>query len=165
MDQQTRLVALAHLHNGLKPADAAERTGISYASALKLKKELNRAKEKNAILDLFELNKAALDILLNGVKQQLMPIAEDIDAVEALDGEIQTITKGIEGGKLLNEDFQDAARAIANKIAVSATTTNSAESVLHLSKALCELQNAFFSREATPASHLPMSTFEEHLGN
>ena len=165
MDTQTRLLALAHLKNGKKPSDTAEITGITYAAALKLKKELHAAEEKNAILSLFQLNEAALEILLSSVRQQLMPILEAFDVEDQIDGEIQTITNGVSGGKLLNEDFQASARAISNKITTVALTANNAETILSLAKALCELQQAFFGKETVPSGNLPMSSFEQHLRN
>ena len=73
MDEQTRLLTLAHLKNGKKPADAAEITGITYASALKLRKELHAAEEKNVIQELFNLSDASLEILLESVRKQLKP--------------------------------------------------------------------------------------------
>jgi hypothetical protein len=165
MDEQTRLLTLAHLKNGSKPADAAELTGISYASALKLKKELHAAEERNSILQLFKLDKASLEILLDGVKKQLIPAIEAFDMEEEVNGEVQKLTNGIDGGKLLNQEFQDSASAIANKITITAMAANNAETILLLSKALCELQRAFFGGDSAPASGLPISSFEQHLKN
>jgi len=165
IDAQTRLLALAHLKNGKKPADTADITGITYAAALKLKKELHAAEEKNATLELFQLNDVALGILLESVKQQLMPAIDAFNVAEQVDKEVQTLTNGIAGGKLLNEDFQESARAIANKITTVALSSSSSESILNLSKALCELQNAFFGKETVPSGNLPMSSFETHLRN
>ena len=165
MDEPTRLLTLAHLKNGTKPADVAELTGVSYAAALKLKKELYAAEERNAVLQLFKLDKAALEILLDSVRKQLTPAIEAFGIGELVDSEVQTITNGVEGGKLLNQELQDSASAIANKITSAALTANSAETILQLSKALCELQRAFFGNDSAPSGNLPISSFEQHLRN
>lgn len=166
MDEQTRLLALAHLHNGTKPADVGELVGISYASSLKLKKELHAAIERNRILDLFKLDKAALEILLESVKKQLVPAIDAFDIGEAVEGEVERLKTGIEGGQLLDKTFQNSANAIANKITTVAMASNNAETLLSLSKALCELQKAFFAPDQGPGgTNLPVSSFEQHLRN
>ena len=163
MDEQTRLLTLAHLKNGKKPADAAELTGITYASALKLRKELHAAEERNRILELFKLDEAALDILLESVRKQLMPAIEAFGIGELVEEEIKDLTKGIDGGKLLNQEFQASARTLANKITSAAITANNSDTILQLAEALCKLQNAFFGQEANPSNHLPATSFEQHL--
>ncbi len=164
MDEQARLLTLAHLRNGKTPADAAELTGITYAASLKLKKELHAAEERDKILELFKLDKAALEILLESVRKQLMPAIEAFGIVELVEEEISDLTKGIEGGKLLNQEFQDSAKALANKITQAAIISNNADTILALSKALCELQRAFFGTESGGgAANLPATSFEQHL--
>lgn len=165
MDEQTRLLALAHLKNDTKPADVADIVGISYASALKLKKELHAAEQRSTVLQLFKLDKAALNILLESVKKQLTPAIEAFDVGELVNEEVDKITNGVDGGKLLNQEFQDSASAIANKITTAALTASNAETILLLSKALCELQRAFFGNDSGPQSNLPISSFEQHLRN
>jgi len=163
MDEQSRLLALAHLQNGKKPAEAAELTGITYASALKLRKELHAAVERNKILELFKLDKAALEILLQSVEKQLIPAIEAFGIGELVNTEVQTLTNGIEGGKLLNQEFQATASTIANKITSAALTANNSDTILQLARALCELQNAFFGREINTTTNLPATSFEQHL--
>ena len=166
MDEQTRLLTLAHLKNGKKPADAAEITGITYASALKLRKELHAAEEKNVIQELFNLSDASLEILLESVRKQLKPAIEAFGVGELVEIEVEDLTKGIKGGKLLNQEFQATASTLANKITQAALISSSADTILQLSKALCELQNAFFGSSAAPAAtNLPATSFEQHLRN
>ncbi len=164
MDEQVRLLTLAHLKNGKKPADAAELTGVTYAAALKLRKELHAAEERDRILELFKLNEAALEILLESVRKQLMPAIEAFGVGELVEKEITELTESIKGGKLLNQNFQDSARALSNKITQAALTSNNAETILSLAKALCELQRAFFgSDNGGGSANLPATSFEQHL--
>lgn len=163
MDEQARLLTLAHLKNGMKPADAAELMGISYAATLKLRKELLAAEEKDKILSLFKLDKAALGILLESVTKQLTPAIEAFGIGELVHDEVQDLTERIDGGSLLNQELQRAGSALANKITQTATVATSAETVLSLAKALCELQRAFMGDSGVGA--LPATSFERHLRN
>ena len=164
MDEQTRLLALAHLKNGMKPADTAELMGISYAATLKLRKELLAAEERDKILDLFDLDKAALGILLESVSKQLRPAIEAFDIGKAVEGEVQDLSERIDGGSLLNQELQQAGSALANKITAVATVATSADTIMSLAKALCELQNAFNGKSGGIGA-LPATSFEKHLRN
>lgn len=163
MDEQVRLLSLAHLKNGMKPADAAELMGISYAAMLKLRKELHAAEEKDKILSLFKLDEAALSILLESVTKQLTPAIEAFGIGELVEEEVSDLSDRIDGGSLLNQELQEAGSALANKIKITATVATSADTVLSLAKALCELQRAFMGDSSVGA--LPATSFEKHLRN
>jgi len=168
MDQQTKLLCLAHLKNGEKPADAAEFAGISYAAALKLKKELHAAEERGKILELFDIDKASLEILLEGVKKQMVPAIDAFDIGEEVEEAVHGLAESASGGNILNTQLQDSASAIAKKITTVAMAANNADTLLSLSKALCEIQRAFFANEiggANGAAGIPLSSFEQHLKN
>ena len=164
MDEQVRLLTLAHLKNGMKPADAAELMGISYAATLKLRKELHAAEEKDKILSLFKLDKAALEILLESVTKQLTPAIEAFGIGELVENEVKDLSDRVDGGSLLNQELQEAGSALANKIKLTATVATSADTVLSLAKALCELQNAFCGQTGSIGA-LPATSFEKHLRN
>ena len=162
MDEQTRLLALAHLQNGMKPADTAELTGISYAACLKLRKELKAADEKNKILQLFQLDKAALEILLESVTKQLTPAIEAFGIGELVEEEVHDLSERIDGGSMLNQELQAAGSALANQIKQAGAISSSADTILSLSKALCELQRAFYG-DGQGTGALPATSFEKHL--
>lgn len=162
MDEQIRLLTLAHLKNGKKPADAAELMGISYAACLKLRKELEAAEKKDKVLQLFQLDKAALNILLESVTKQLTPAIEAFNIGELVEDEVNDLSERIDGGSLLNQELQAAGSALANKITQTATVATSADTVLSLAKALCELQRAF-NGETGGIGALPATSFEKHL--
>lgn len=163
MDEQVRLLTLAHLKNGMKPADAGELMGISYAASLKLKKELIAAEERGKILQLFQLDKAALGILLDSVTKQLTPAIEAFNIGELVENEVHDLSDRIDGGSMLNQELQEAGSALARKITVTAAVATSADTILSLAKALCELQNAFTGDSGVGA--LPATSFEKHLRN
>ena len=169
MDQQTKLLALAHLKNGLTATEVSnlEELDITYARTLKLKKQLHEAERTDSILGLFELNEAALEILLDSVKANLTPAIEAFGIGELVDEEVKELSKSINGGKLLDREMQFAATAIAKKIAQTAVISNNAETVLALAKALSELQIAFFGNGAhsSPIALPGAGSFERHLRN
>ncbi len=161
MDEQTRLLTLAHLQNGMKPADTADLMGISYAACLKLRKALKSAVEKDKIHQLFALDKAALEILLESVTQQLIPAIDAFDIGDLVEGEVQSLTERIDSGSVLNKELQDAGKALANKIKLTGAISTSADTILSLAKALCELQRAFNGDNS--GAGLPVTSFEAHL--
>jgi hypothetical protein len=166
MDEQTRLLCLAHLKNGIKPAEAAERVGVSYGTALKLKKQLYEAEQRDKVRELFKLDKAALEILLDSVEKQLEPAIEAFGIGELVETESHELAESISGGSLLNKEFQTSASAIAKKITSVAAASNNADTILSLAKALCELQRAFFANETNSINNpagIPLSSFEQHL--
>jgi hypothetical protein len=164
MDEQTRLLTLAHLKNGTKPADVSDLMGITYAAVLKLRKELKVAEEKNTILQLFSLDEAAVEILLESVKKQLKPAIEAFGIGELVEEQVQDLSDRVDGGSALNQELQQAGSALANKITQAAIGASSADTVLSLAKALCELQRAFFgdSSGGGPGA-IPATSFEKHL--
>ena len=102
---------------------------------------------------------------MNSVEKQLTPAIEAFGIGDLVTQEVSNLTNGIEGGKLLNEEFQESARAISSKITTVALTATNAETILSLSKALCELQKAFFGSDMNNSAHLPATSFEQHLRN
>ena len=172
MDRQIKLLALAHLKNGLTPTEVSniESLDLTYARALKLKKQLYEAEQTDTILKLFELQETALEMLLESVKKDLTPAIEAFGIGELVEDEVHELSKSVAGGKLLNQDLQQAASALAQKITQVAIVANNAETVLSLAKSLSELQTAFFgpgahgAGAASGAPGLPApGAFERHL--
>ena len=161
MDEQTRLLSLAQLKNGKTPADTAELMNITYAAALKLRKELIAAEENNKILNLFNLEEAALEILLDSVTKQLTPAIEAFGIGELVAEETKELSKSVRGGNLLNQELQTAASSLTKKITAVSLVVNNAETLLALSKALVELNNSF--KPSDGGASLGAASFEKHL--
>ena len=160
MDEQVRLLSLAHLHNGKTPTETSELMDISYASALKLKKALLVAEKDGKIEHLFKLDEAALNILLDGVRKQLVPAIDAFGIGKLVDEEVDELTKGINGAKLLSIELQGAASTLVTKITTVAVTATNADTIVSLSEALCKLQIAFKTTDINP---LQITSFERHL--
>jgi len=167
MDNTTRLMALAHLHMGRTPTETSDLVqDCSYTAALKLKKALMAAEESATILELFDLEAATLEVLMESVKEKLTPAIEAFGVGELVEAEVHELSTGIKGGQLLNVELQNAASAIANKIKGAATVSNNAETILSLAKALVELQNSFFgagAHGAGGAQDASVLDFERYL--
>jgi len=168
MDHQTRLLCLAHLKNGKTPNEAAAEVDISYASALKLRKQLHEAETNDTVLKLFDLPETALEILLDSVTNELTPAIEAFGIGELVEDEVHELSKSVAGGKLLDREMQTAATALAQKIAQVALLANNAETVLTLAKSLAELQTSFFGPGGSSSANSPLGlpspgAFERHL--
>lgn len=155
MDEQTRLLALARFKHDASATDVSNELGITYARALKLRKELKEAEENDAIRELFNLPEDALAILLEAVKDNVAPAIEAFALEGELEEAVEDITKGVQGAKLLDTALQDAAKALANKIQVAAATANNTETLLNLAKALAELNNSFFGSSSSATQGVP----------
>ena len=160
--EQTKLLALAHLKTGLAPKEVAELLNISYSAALKHKKELMQAESKNAVLDLFDLEAAALETLLEKVKTELTPAIDVLEGDLELADALSNIDSSVKKGSALEKELQDAAVEVTRKVAAAAILTNSTETLLTLAEALAKLQGAFFAK-GTNVQVNQMGSFERFL--
>jgi hypothetical protein len=159
-EEKIRLTSLAHLKHGIPPKEVAELTGISYAKALKLRRQLEEAEENGTMFELFNLKDAARQVLFDSVKDKLLPIAESLDAEEALEGELIELNKEIEELGKLDETTQKAAIALVDKIASAAVLANNSDTLVNLADALCKVQLTFFGQGA----HNPNGPVQGALG-
>src|SRR5690606_23259687 len=83
LSEHDKLIALAHLHAGKSPRQVEELcSNISYAQALRLRKELDEAIRTNSLSEIFNLGEAALENLLSRVQEDLE------DPVRELTGDV-----------------------------------------------------------------------------
>ena len=167
IDENTKLYALAHLKNGKPPKEVSEMfKDISYAQALKLKKELNKAEHTNKLHTLFNMEEAALQTLLSKSQEEL------VDAVAVLEGDVEVaaeavdrLSAGIQGMGILEKELQDAAVQVTKKIAIAAVTVTTAESLVTLADALAKLQNSFFAKGTNVQVNNINGSFEKYLSD
>jgi len=166
MDESTKLGAFAHLKNGLTPAEVSDlMPEVSYAQALRLRKELVAAEETNTLNQLFNMEDAAIELLLEAVQQKLSEPAEVLESANLVPAEINRIAQGVAGAQKLDVSAQQAAEAILLKIKLVAPMTANSETLVSLADALCKIQVAFFGPAGGPAgsdSNSPGS-FEKYL--
>lgn len=164
IEERTKILALAHLKTGKKPKDVSELLDISYAQALKLNKELAKAEEQNRVQDLFDLEEAALETLLEKVSDELSPAVQVLEGdVETLDDMLSTVGQNVEGMQILEKELTDAAIQLAKKITAQAVSTSGTDSLLVLTDALAKLQMAFFAKGTNVQINNMNGNFEKYL--
>ena len=163
MDEKTRLLALAYLKQEKKPKEVADILDISYAQAVKLRKELEEAEKRGTIQDLFNVSEAVLETVLEAARKELEPTELVLSDTQAIEGELQSIKESVSKGDLLEKEFQDSALALAKRINSLAASATQAETVVMLARALSELQTSFFAKGANVQVNNFNSGFEEYL--
>ena len=161
--EKTKMLALAYLKNGMRPkqvADAIE--GLSYSQALNLRKELELAEEQNTLTELFSLDKAALETLLESVKSRVTEDAGDLVEGELIEASIDKIASQVHGIQKLEESLNKAAIIMSQQIQAKAILANSPDSLLVLAEALAKLQLAFFAK-GTNVQVNNIQNFEQFL--
>ena len=147
LSDKTKIIALAHLKNGKRPKEVADLVeGLSYSQALTLKKELVEAEEQNTLLDLFSLDEATLETLLERTKEELTEESEGLIEGEVIQASVKELARGIGAAQAMEETFSRAASSLAKKIESQALLATSADSLLVLAEALAKLQTAFFAK-------------------
>lgn len=166
LDEKSKLIALAYLHQGKSPREVEELCpGVSYAQALRLRKELDHAIKENTLAELFSLEQAALDSLLQNVQLELGEAAKVLTGDDViLKDEISKLADGVQTGQQLQADINRAASVTVAKLQLVAQTTSSFEALVAVAEALSKLQTAFFKTGNINIANFPNgSKFEEFL--
>jgi hypothetical protein len=164
LSEEVRLTALAYLYQGKTPREVETLVkDISYAQALRLKKELEQSKEDGTVADLFNLSGAAIEIVLEQAKAIIeakdIPIEGTLESVEDV---ISSIKDDIQATKILKAELAEAGTEVVKKIKALAKVTNSSEVILNLAEALSKMQGSYF-RTATVTVKPDEDAFQEFL--
>lgn len=146
LNEQDKLIALAYLYKGSSAREVEEAcANVSYAQALRLRKELDKAKLNDTVQELFNLEEAVLENLLSTVQENLS------EAAEVLTGDYLPLEKAVVdlGDKVKNQillevTLSQAAVELTNKIKAAAVLTTNVDSLLILAESLSKLQTAYF---------------------
>lgn len=172
MTQKERLIALAYLHQGKTPREVETLCpGVSYPQALRLRKELASAVEANTLNELFNLEEAALETLLESVEDELKEAAEVMTGdLMPLNNALDSIESRIKESKLLELELAKAGQTLARQIERHSVIVNSPESLLALAEALAKLQTAYFKNSNIQIANInnqngenPAGSFEDLL--
>lgn len=146
LNNKERLIALAYLHQGKSPKEVETLCpNVSYPQALRLRKELNEAIEANTLNELFDLEEAAIESLLDNVKSELEEAAEVLTGdLMPLNNALESVESRIRESKLLEAELAKAGQTLAKRIERQAAIANTPESLLSLAEALAKLQTAYF---------------------
>lgn len=167
LDEKTKILALARLKNGDKPRAISESLSISYATVLQLKKDLAKAEEQNLVHELFDLEPAVINTLLEKVHTELEPAVDILTGeVTPLNDELTAVSENVRGMQILEKELSDAATQLARKINAQAITTTSTDNLLALTEALAKLQTAFFAKGTNvQVNNVNANGFEKYLGD
>lgn len=142
MTEAVKYKAIVRLHEGAEPKVIAEELDIPYSRVLKYRSELKEAEVSGDLHKLLHLDAAAVDLMANelvrGLPEELQPQAKAIT-----DG----VTNGIKGLDTLSGELQRTAMHINNRIRTLSMSIEHVSELGELTKALCELQNAFFNKQ------------------
>lgn len=162
LSEQTKLIALAYLKQGMKPKEVAEEANMSYSQALKLSKQLVEAERRDAVLELFNVEEAVMDQLLEAVKNN-----DDLLSIlpqETLSGELETFKEAANGLGMLDREMQDTALELTKRIKILAVTSTNADTISSLSESLAKLQTAFFAKGANvQVNNFNSAEYEKYL--
>lgn len=146
-DHKNKLIALAYLKNGGKPREIAEKLGLTYQAVLNYRKELEKAEKDNSVAELFSLEEAALQALIDAVEDELSPAVETLTGeIEPLQTSLTNISNQANSSKLLEEQLNTSATHLAKQIQAKAIVSSNPETLLMLAEALAKLQSSFFAK-------------------
>jgi len=121
INERDKLIALAHLHSGKTAKEIPDLVpALSYPQALRLRKELEKAKEADTLQDLFNIEEAALNSLLEAVKDELTEATEALTGdLVPLDDAVGKLASNVEGMQLLERELSDSARIVVKQIKIA----------------------------------------------
>ncbi len=127
---------LVRLNQGDEPADIARELGVTQAKVYRWRSELKRAREEDAVAALMSAHADILDDVIQGVLVG-QPEAEE---------QASELKASVSGLNSLDKELQGTARKLNNHIAIMAAAASQVGEITELTKALCDLQSAFFGK-------------------
>ena len=141
MNDKLKYTILSKLINGEAPKEIAEEVeDASYATVLRLRRELEEAKANDTVDKLLNLDKAAFDLVLEGVKS---------NTIEGINESLSDIRTSVTAAEALQRDLQTTASILNTRVKSLSLSTDSVGELSMLADTLCALQNAFFNKNST----------------
>lgn len=144
MNDETKLKILADFASGATPSEVQAAHDVSYATALRYKREFDTAVANGTIAQLIDVN----SVVLKQLADQVVANAPDIVKQETKEALGHLITS-LDMADTLKANLQASANKMAEKISALTMQANSPSELIMLSEALCMLQNAFFNKAIT----------------
>jgi len=142
MSEALKYKAIVRLHEGAEAKLIAEELEIPYSRVLKYRAELKDATLAGNINQLLQMDEAAVETMAAELVRDLPPELQP-QAKAITDG----VTNGVKGLDSLSGEFQRTAMHINNRIRTLSMSIEHVSELTDLTKALCELQNAFFNKQ------------------
>ena len=138
----TKYKCIVRLHEGAEPKLIAEELDVPYSRVLRYRSELNTAIAEGNLNKLLTMDAAAVDLMANelvrGLPAELQPAAE---------ANLAHLTDGVKGLDKLAIELQQTAMHMNSRIRTLTMSIDHVSELTELTKALCELQNAFFNKQ------------------
>lgn len=142
-DEKKFYTAVTRMEAGVEPQKVADDLDISYATALRWRREYQAAKDQGKLGELLDLDKLALTVTFEAAAgNAALP-------TEVLEPAIDNLAKGINGLQSLQSQFQATAVFLNQQIKSRAASADHVSEIVDLTAALCSLQNAFFNKNST----------------
>jgi len=146
---ELKLRALGLMSTGAEPKDLVNELDVAYPTLLKWRRELKESIETGSITSLIDVDAVLVKETVENLKKSLTDLAPE-QAI-AIEGELEPLTKGVDGYQKLSVKLQTVALNLATKIGDMADETENLSStdIETLVASLAKLQEAFFNKNGT----------------
>jgi len=144
ISEDVRYTIFARLINGDAAKEVAADADVSYATVIKMRRELDAAKEVDAVHELLDMDAVMRTEVMKEARSHMPNVL-----LEEADLALANISGNVAGLELLSIDMQKTACALSNKIRKMALGADHASEIETLASALCSLQVAFFNNNTT----------------
>ncbi len=138
-DDEKRYQVLSRIDNGEKPVDVSESMDIGKATVIRWYKEYTNARAEGTLDKLLDIDKLIL-------AQAELHKSSPEGLVEVIDDKVKTMTKGLTGLNRLDDEMQQTATTINNRIKCLIPSIEHASELIDLTDCLCKLRVAFFQK-------------------
>ena len=132
------------IHEGQEAAEIADDLSIPLSRVVRYRGEYKAAVAEGTLQKVINMDQAAIDMLgselVRDLPKELQPDAE---------ATIEKIQNGKLGIDRLGMELQNTAIHLNNRIRTLSMSIEHVSEIVELSKALCEIQNAFFNKNQT----------------
>jgi len=152
---ETKLRILGRIQMDSSPAslrEISEEFKVPYSRLIQYRKDLVQATEDGSISSLIDADKLVVHRVAEEVKQDLKDLAPQEG--ELIVADVDKVTAGVDGYKVLSERLQTTALTLASKINSLADTAVDSKDILILVESLSKLQMAFFNKQVTNLNFL-----------
>ena len=144
---ELKLKALGLINSGEPLHDISEQLDVTYPTLLKWKRDLAIGiKEKN-LTSLIDIDETVVHEVADKIAAEL--IALDPSQSESIEGELLSVTTGIDGYQALSCELQRVAGKLAKKISAFSDNVTEVQELESLVTSLSKLQEAFFNKNQT----------------
>lgn len=133
---------IVRLHEGVDPKLIAEELEIPYSRVLRHRGELNTAIAEGNLNKLLHMDEAAIELMATELVRDL-----PVEFQQSAQANMDALSDGVKGLNKLSCELQQTAMNINVRIRTLVMSIENTSELTDLTKALCDLQNAFFNKQ------------------